>query len=88
VEASIGAYPGVAQCAVLGRAVAGDEEVVAFIEPEAGRVIEPAALERFLRDRLAPYKIPQRWRVMERLPASGTGKLLKAALRPLLEQGP
>ena len=88
VEAAIGAFPGVAQCAVLGQAVAGDEEVVAFVEAEAGRAIDPAALERFLRDRLAPYKIPQRWRVMERLPASGTGKLLKAALRPLLEQAP
>jgi long-chain acyl-CoA synthetase len=85
VEAAIGAYPGVAQCAVLGQARAGDEEVVAFIEPEAGCAIDTAALERFLRDRLAPYKIPQRWRVMERLPASGTGKLLKAALRPMLE---
>jgi long-chain acyl-CoA synthetase len=87
VEAAIGAWAGVAQCAVLGRAVDGDEEVVAFIEPQAGARIDTAALERFLRGKLAPYKIPRRYVVMDQLPASGTGKLLKAALKPLLEPG-
>lgn len=85
VEIAIAAFPGVAQCAVLGRRVDGDEEVVGFIEPEARAAIDTAALEVFLRDRLAPYKIPRRWHVMERLPASGTGKLLKSQLKPLLE---
>ena len=85
VEIAIGAFPGVAQCAVLGRAVAGDEEIVGFVEPLAGAAIDTQALEAFLRERLAPYKIPRRWHVMERLPASGTGKLLKPALRQLLE---
>jgi long-chain acyl-CoA synthetase len=84
VEIAIAAFPGVAQCAVLGHPVNGDEEIVGFVEPLAGSAIDAAALETFLRGRLAPYKIPRRWHVMERLPASGTGKLLKAALRPLL----
>ena len=87
VEAAIGAWAGVAQCAVLGRAVDGDEEVVAFIEPQAGAKIDTVALEQFLRGKLAPYKIPKRYVVMGRLPASGTGKLLKAALKPMLEPG-
>jgi acyl-CoA synthetase (AMP-forming)/AMP-acid ligase II len=87
VEAAIGTWTGVAQCAVLGRSVDGDEEVVAFIEPQAGARIDTDALEQFLRGRLAPYKIPRRYVVMDQLPASGTGKLLKAALRPLLEPG-
>ena len=85
VEAAIGAYAGVAQCAVLGRPVDGDEEIVAFIEPQEGARIDTGLLEQFLRGRLAPYKIPQRYLVMDRLPASGTGKLLKAALKPMLE---
>ncbi|MBI5276494.1 MAG: acyl--CoA ligase [Burkholderiales bacterium] len=86
VEAAIAAFPGIAQCAVLGYATGGDEEIVAFIEPQAGKSVSLAELERFLRERLAPYKIPRRWRVMERLPASGTGKLLKAAMRGLIEE--
>src|SRR5207249_3748769 len=40
VEAAIGAFPGVAQCAVIGRAVEGDEEVCGFIEPQAGCAID------------------------------------------------
>ncbi|WP_158290122.1 class I adenylate-forming enzyme family protein [Ramlibacter sp. WS9] len=87
VEAAIGGFAGVAQSAVLGRPLDGDEEVVAFIEPQAGARIDTEALERFLRGKLAPYKIPRRYVLMERLPASGTGKLLKAALKPLLEPG-
>jgi long-chain acyl-CoA synthetase len=84
VEAAIAAFPGVAQCAVVGRAVDGDEEVLAFIEPQAGTDISVTELDRFLRDRLAPYKMPRNYQVMERLPASGTGKVLKAKLLPLL----
>jgi long-chain acyl-CoA synthetase len=84
VEIAIAAFPGVAQCAVLGHPVDGDEEIVGFVEPLAGAAIDTGALEDFLRGRLAPYKVPRRWHVMARLPASGTGKLLKAALRPLL----
>lgn len=85
VEAAVGSYPGVAQCAVLGRPVEGDEEVVAFIEPQAAVHIDTGALEQFLRGRLAPYKMPRRYVLMDRLPASSTGKLLKAALKPMLE---
>ena len=81
VERAIAAYPGVAQCAVVGRAVAGDEEVVAFVEPVAGQHIDSDALRRFLRERLAPYKLPSEVICMERLPATGTGKLLKAQLK-------
>jgi long-chain acyl-CoA synthetase len=84
VEAAMAGYPGIAQCAVVGRAVDGDEEVLAFIEPQAGVSIDEKGLDLFLRDRLAPYKIPSRYRVMERLPASGTGKVLKPLLMPLL----
>jgi long-chain acyl-CoA synthetase len=84
VEIAIAAFPGIAQCAVLGHAVDGDEEIVGFLEPMAGGAVDTKALEEFLRGRLAPYKIPRRWHVMDRLPASGTGKLLKPALRPLL----
>ena len=85
VEAAIAAFPGVAQSAVLGFAVDGDEEIVGFVEPQSGANVDPQALSAFLRGRIAPYKIPRRWHVMERLPASGTGKLLKPALRALLQ---
>ncbi|HUG21838.1 class I adenylate-forming enzyme family protein [Piscinibacter sp.] len=83
VERAIAAYPGVAQCAVVGRTVPGNEEIVAFVEPLAGWHIEVDGLRRFLRERLAPYKLPSEVVCMEHLPAAATGKLLKAQLKTM-----
>jgi len=83
VEKAIAAFPDVAQCAVVGCAAGGDEEIVAYIEPAAGRPIDTRALGSFLRGRLAPYKLPSRLIVLEQLPASSTGKLLKAQLKTM-----
>jgi acyl-CoA synthetase (AMP-forming)/AMP-acid ligase II len=86
VEAAIGRDPDVAQCAVVGRCADGDEEIVAFIEPVPGRRIDGEALRQSLRAQLAPYKIPSRVVCMDKLPASGTGKLLRASLKHLAER--
>jgi len=81
VEKAIAAWPNVAQCAVVGRPVADDEEVVAYVEPLEGRQLDVAALSQFLRQQLAPYKVPSHIAVVPQLPASGTGKVLKAVLK-------
>jgi long-chain acyl-CoA synthetase len=81
VERAIASYPGVAQCAVVGRSIAGDEQVIAFVEPVAGQTVDGEALRGFLRERLAPYKLPSEVVCMDRLPATSTGKLLKAQLK-------
>ncbi|WP_454733316.1 MULTISPECIES: class I adenylate-forming enzyme family protein [Cupriavidus] len=84
VEQSINAFPAVLQSAVVGRAVEGNEEVVAFVEVRAGMALDPAALRAFLREQLSPYKIPHEVRVVEHLPAAPSGKILKAKLREML----
>ncbi len=81
VEKAIAAFPGVAQCAVVGRRVPDNEEVVAYVEPIAGRGVDVEQLRTFLRERLAPYKVPTEIHIMPQLPASGTGKILKARLK-------
>lgn len=85
VERAIAAFDGVAQCAVVGRCVGGDEEIVAFVEPLAGQAVDADALRRFLRGKLAPYKQPAEIVCLPRLPASGTGKLLKAQLKAMAQ---
>lgn len=80
IERAIAAFPGVAQCAVVGRSVAGDEEVVAYVEPMAGSAVDTLALKAFLREQLAPYKVPTAIFSLAQLPATSTGKLLKARL--------
>jgi acyl-CoA synthetase (AMP-forming)/AMP-acid ligase II len=84
VETVLTAHPDVALSAVLGRAVPGNEEVVAFVQPVPGRTLSVAELRAFVEERLAPYKRPAEYRVMAELPATATGKLLKARLRDLL----
>ncbi len=85
VESVINAYPGVRQSAVVGRQAAdGNEEVVAFIEMQPGQVPDRAALDAYLRDSLAPYKRPAEVRVIETIPTTASGKLLKQPLRAML----
>ncbi len=80
VEAVLNAHPLITHSAVVGRAVPGNEEVVAFIQPLQGQTIDRAELEDYLVERLAPYKRPCEIIVMENLPASSTGKVLKGQL--------
>lgn len=78
VETALLACPGVREAAVVGRAVSGNEEVVAFVTAAPG--VDARALRAALRDRLAPYKQPQHLVIVEAMPLSAAGKIRKAAL--------
>lgn len=79
VETALNSHPAVLQSAVVGRPVAGgEEEVVAFVE--ASGAVDAAALQEWLRSRLAPYKRPARIVFMDALPAAPSGKILKSRL--------
>jgi len=81
VEAALASHPAVLLAAVVGRRVAeGNAEVVGFIQPRPGAAPSEAALSAHAAERLAPYKRPSRIVLMQALPASGTGKLLKHRL--------
>ncbi|MEL7092764.1 MAG: fatty acid--CoA ligase family protein, partial [Pseudomonadota bacterium] len=80
VEAVLTDHPGVVQSAVVGRAVKGDEEVVAFVQPAVGAGLTEDALRSFAAGRLAGYKRPARYVLAETLPAAPTGKILKHKL--------
>jgi acyl-CoA synthetase (AMP-forming)/AMP-acid ligase II len=86
VETALNAHPNVVQSAVVGRRVSGNEEVVAFVEVMPGSAVDEPELKRFVAERLAAYKRPQHVFVMERMPASATGKVQKHALVPLAEE--
>ncbi|MEM5341001.1 class I adenylate-forming enzyme family protein [Paraburkholderia azotifigens] len=83
VEHVLNAHPDVVQSAVIGRAVAGNEEVVAFVELTGGAIATPADLAAWCEARLAPYKRPAEIKVLAALPAASTGKILKHRLRDL-----
>ncbi|GAA5234461.1 acyl--CoA ligase [Verticiella sediminum] len=83
VEQVLNAHPQVVQSAVVGRAVEGNEEVVAFVEAMAGEPPSEAALRRYLREHLSPYKVPSEIRFVPCLPAAPSGKILKNQLKQL-----
>jgi acyl-CoA synthetase (AMP-forming)/AMP-acid ligase II len=82
VEAALNSHPAVSQSAVVGRSVAdGNEEVVAFVEPDPSRTLDLDELQRYLAERLSPYKCPSQIVVMQAMPAAATGKVLKGLLK-------
>jgi acyl-CoA synthetase (AMP-forming)/AMP-acid ligase II len=80
VEAVLNAHELVVQSAVIGRPVRGDEEVVAFVQLLPGATIEPAELMRYAAAQLTSYKRPCEIVILEALPATSTGKILKHKL--------
>lgn len=83
VEQALNAFPDVVQSAVVGRAVEGNEEVVAFVECASDAAIDLDALRAHLKANLSPYKIPSEIVVLEHLPAAATGKVLKKELQQM-----
>jgi acyl-CoA synthetase (AMP-forming)/AMP-acid ligase II len=85
IEAALLAYPGVAQVAVVGMADARLGEVgAAFVVPQAGHGVEPAAVIEWCGERMANFKVPRRVIVVDALPLNPTGKVMKFVLREQL----
>jgi long-chain acyl-CoA synthetase len=80
VEAALNDHPAVIQCAVVGRMVAGDEKVLAFVQAAPGNMPDVEELRAFVAARLAGYKRPAQIIVATDLPAAPTGKILKHKL--------
>ena len=86
VEAVLNAHPAVVHSAVVGRAVPGNEEVVAFVELAPGKSATPAELAAYVADELAPYKRPAEIVVVPSLPVAANGKILKHRLAELAQR--
>jgi acyl-CoA synthetase (AMP-forming)/AMP-acid ligase II len=80
VEAILTEHPDVIVAGVVGRKTDGNEEVLAFAKVAPGCTLTEDELKAFVRDRLAPYKRPERIILAHELPAAPTGKILKAKL--------
>ncbi|KUO96233.1 o-succinylbenzoate--CoA ligase [Ferroacidibacillus organovorans] len=80
VEAVLLSHPSVIEAAVIGRDDARYGQV-----PVAVLAVHPAynesALLSFCRERLAGYKVPKHFLVVDRLPRNAAGKLLKREMR-------
>lgn len=85
IEEVLHQFPGVRECAVVGRPdPRRGEQPVAFVAPLEGVTLEEAALVQFLRGKLADYKVPRKIHFVSTLPRNATGKVLKTQLREML----
>ena len=88
VEDVLSGYPGVRDVCVVGLPrPGGGEDVVAAVVPSAGAGLDPEALLAFSRENLAAYKVPRRVAVMDELPRSLIGKVLRREIRDTLVAG-
>ncbi|NYT35481.1 long-chain fatty acid--CoA ligase [Allopusillimonas soli] len=87
VEAVINAYEGIRISAVVGQAAEdGNEEVIAFYEPETGVQVDEAALMQHVSSAVAPYKRPARFIRIDCIPTTMSGKIQKEPLREQLRR--
>ena len=83
VERVLKDHPDVADAAVTGEEVAaGKLLVVAYVVAHAGHGITPDEIADYARGRLASYKAPKVVYLVDDLPRTRNGKLLRRALRP------
>ncbi len=85
VEEALLCHPGVAEVSVVGRPDADwGEVVVAFVVPCQGTALEPLMLDEVCRDRIARFKRPKEYHLLDALPKNHYGKVLKTELRARL----
>ena len=81
VEEALYTKPEVQECAVVGLPDREwGEKVAAFIVPKPGQTIVPDDVKSFLKTKLSSFKVPKEYIVVEDMPKSPAGKILKREL--------
>ena len=86
VEEALNKFPGIAEVAVIGMPSAhSGEDVTAAVVLEKGASLDEKAIAAFARETLTAYKVPRHFYVVEELPKSLIGKVLRRKVRDELE---
>ncbi|HXS69592.1 MAG TPA: long-chain fatty acid--CoA ligase [Candidatus Polarisedimenticolia bacterium] len=85
IEEVIYQFPNVKEAAVVGQPdPRRGEQAIAFVAPNENTTINSDALLKFIRSKLADYKVPRQIILAPALPRNATGKILKTELRKQL----
>jgi crotonobetaine/carnitine-CoA ligase len=81
VEEVLETHPDVLECAVVGvPSELSEEEVKAFVVPAPGRRADFADLRAYTAARLAAFKVPRYWQLIDELPRTPTARVAKHRL--------
>jgi crotonobetaine/carnitine-CoA ligase len=81
VEAALEHHADVAEAAVIAvPSELSEDDVKAFLVAAAGRTVDVGEVKAFAADRLAAFKVPRYYEVIEDLPHTPTGRLAKHKL--------
>src|SRR5215469_14376616 len=81
VEEVLAAHPTVLECAVVGvPSELSEDEVKAFVVPADGASVSFPELRAFAAERLAAFKVPRYWQVIDELPRTPTARVAKHRL--------
>src|SRR5215813_9838145 len=84
LEAVVLEHPDIEDCGVTGAPDADAGEIPkAFVVPRAGQTIDIDELARFVSERVASYKQIRHFEVIDAIPKSPSGKILRRMLRQL-----
>ncbi|HFD40266.1 MAG TPA: hypothetical protein ENJ31_10545 [Anaerolineae bacterium] len=85
VEHYLEQHPLIRRAGVVGRPGGDGEAVWAFVELAPGATLTAAQVREFCLGQIAPYKIPEQVRFVERLPTTVSGKVQRFKLREMVD---
>jgi malonyl-CoA/methylmalonyl-CoA synthetase len=89
IEEVLRTHPQIAECAVVGVEDAEwGERVSAAVELRGEATLSPDDLQRWARERLAPYKVPRALCCVKALPRNAMGKVVKPDVATLFKPTP
>lgn len=88
IEELIYKFPGVDAVAVIGiPSVEMGEVITAYIQAKENETIDEKALKSYLAKNLANFKLPRVIKIIDNIPLTATGKVLKRELKEMVKNG-
>ncbi len=82
IEGVLASFDGVAEVAVIAvPSDLGEDDIVAYVAPLAGRSLDVASLRAWAKARLADFKVPSAFHVRDALPKTPTERVAKHLLK-------